>query len=788
MSRTSLAVALTALLSPVLSTSLLAQADPVGAVHPNAQPLANVQTYAVPALDRVAIALEDEQLEAGGMPDRVAIANQVLITPDTHGTWEALDGSWSLWRLRIQSPGANHVNVGFTRMVLPPGAHLHLYSADLQHVVRRFTTRDQSPDMVFYSPIVRGNDVVCEVYVPTQQKPQLQLAMVHIGSGYRGFGYGTTALQTDGSGSCNVDVVCPDGNGWETQIDSVAHILINGTWICSGAMVNNTAQDQSNYFLTANHCIDQVLPSPSLVFYWNYQNSSCSGGGASLSQFTTGAQLRATWSTSDFALFELNSTPPASYGVTYSGWNRGTGNHSSATCIHHPSGDAKKISHEFQATSVSTNYVTVNDWDVGTTEGGSSGSPLFDQDQRIVGQLCCGAAACGNNFSDDFGRFARSWTGGGTSSTRLSNWLDPIGTGATTLDAYGAGAAALATAYGAGCYGGAGGGDEMFAEQFSSNTFDLAGSASFTSSVVLTPIGGGYQVSAGGNSWFTPLSADLNLNDDDLSSQTLPFTLSHPGGSTNQVRFCSNGFVWLDGTSTGTSWQPSIASLASDAARLAPLWVDLNPTAGGSCHYDVAGTTAYFTWLNVPAYTSGSPGAGNTMQIALHQSGVVEFRYRNFTNQPNAAVLGYSQGAATATSSIDVSASLPFTVGVSGLTWTPQNTPVIGTTQVIQLGGVVNPTQSIGMAVIGFSPILAGLDLSFLGASGCKLYESPDVLEVVFPLIGTIGNWFWAVPNNPSLTGVSVFTQGVLLEAAAIAQNPGGIRTANAVELLIGTN
>ncbi|MFQ5495882.1 MAG: fibronectin type III domain-containing protein, partial [Phycisphaerae bacterium] len=64
----------------------------------------------------------------------------------------------------------------------------------------------------------------------------------------------------------------------------------------------------------------------------------------------------------------------------------------------------------------------------------SSGSPLFDQNHRIVGQLHGGFAACGNNDSDWYGRFSVSWNGGGTPSSRLRDWLDAAGTGAMTVD------------------------------------------------------------------------------------------------------------------------------------------------------------------------------------------------------------------------------------------------------------------------------------------------------------------------------------------------------------------
>jgi hypothetical protein len=76
----------------------------------------------------------------------------------------------------------------------------------------------------------------------------------------------------------------------------------------------------------------------------------------------------------------------------------------------------------------------VVDWDQGTTEGGSSGSPLFDPSHRVIGQLHGGYAACGNNSSDWYGRLSVSWNGGGTSSTRLRDHLDPGNTGAVTVD------------------------------------------------------------------------------------------------------------------------------------------------------------------------------------------------------------------------------------------------------------------------------------------------------------------------------------------------------------------
>jgi len=119
--------------------------------------------------------------------------------------------------------------------------------------------------------------------------------------------------------------------------------------------------------------------------------------------------------------------------------------------IIHPQGDVMKISKANNAvTRIGYGGVAGNDhWQANwspqnngagavvpaVTEGGSSGSPLFDQAHRIVGQLHGGPSVCGGaQLWDYYGSFDVSWTGGGTNATRLSNWLDPNNTGAITTN------------------------------------------------------------------------------------------------------------------------------------------------------------------------------------------------------------------------------------------------------------------------------------------------------------------------------------------------------------------
>ena len=141
----------------------------------------------------------------------------------------------------------------------------------------------------------------------------------------------------------------------------------------------------------------------------------------------------------------LNSTPPASYGVYYAGWDNSGSTPQAACGIHHPSGDVKKLAFDDDpltsaaGLSISNSSWRIEAWERNTTtEGGSSGSGLWDENRHLVGQLQGGQANCSNSVNDYYGKFSMSWDGNGSSSPsqRLQNWLDPQNTGVSSLDGY----------------------------------------------------------------------------------------------------------------------------------------------------------------------------------------------------------------------------------------------------------------------------------------------------------------------------------------------------------------
>lgn len=204
----------------------------------------------------------------------------------------------------------------------------------------------------------------------------------------------------------------------------------------------NTCGTNIPYLLTANHCVSQGGSLQNWVFQFFYFSTDCNTnvGYREDVQFNS-CVLRSNDATSDFALLQLNQTPPINSGICYSGWNKSLFPASSSTGLHHPNRDVMKIAASstpvrfYNGSNYSHNSHWEVTWNFGITASGSSGSPLYDPSHRILGQLHDGTSFCATPQGVDwYGSFYRSWTGGGTNTTRLSNWLDPSGTGATVTN------------------------------------------------------------------------------------------------------------------------------------------------------------------------------------------------------------------------------------------------------------------------------------------------------------------------------------------------------------------
>ncbi|MCK5169870.1 MAG: T9SS type A sorting domain-containing protein [Bacteroidales bacterium] len=378
---------------------------------------------------------------------RFAQMIEVDISPEYKGIWESNPNGDRIWYLKIKSTGAYSLSILFDHYRLPIGSKLYVYSIDHKHVRGSFTYKNNKWNNILPIAPVKGDEIVLEYHEPKDVDFHGELHISSIAHDYKNvFNYLSKSTKGFGdSGDCNVNINCDDDDLWQLLKHSVCKITYNG-WLCSGALINNTQHNGQPYFLTANHCINYPGDASAAVFYFNYESLDCENTDGRKDQTISGSTIIATppEETIDFSLLELTVPPPPSYKPYYAGWNRDVVDPTSVTSIHHPSGDIKKITKSYDGATTGDYgegynefaHWWIDEWDEGTTEGGSSGSPLFDQNGRLIGDLTGGDASCSYNYNDYYQQFYRSWQDFSEPDYRLKPWLDPINSGVISLNGY----------------------------------------------------------------------------------------------------------------------------------------------------------------------------------------------------------------------------------------------------------------------------------------------------------------------------------------------------------------
>ena len=359
--------------------------------------------------------------------------------------WIVTD-SFEYGKLSVIADKAKSLNVFFNEFYLPLNTEMYVYSNYGEMISGPITSKENNPNNSWVSAPFKGDTLNIEIKVPVKAIKDLKLKISVIGYGYKDI-YGTYCCGFGTSAACEINVTCPLGNNWVNQRLAVAKVIGDqGTTFFTGEMIMNTCNTNMPYFLTAWHVLDNYVSSWQFIFqYWS-PTCNPTQNTANTLQFN-GAALIATNMTSDFTLVKLAQTPAANSNITYLGWNRSPNAALNTVGIHQPEGDVMKICSDANPPVLAGynappfNTTVLNWWSAhfqqGTVEPGSSGSALFDQNQRVIGQLTGNPNTHGNYCAEqigEYGRFDLSWTGGGTNITRLSNWLDPSNSGAMTTN------------------------------------------------------------------------------------------------------------------------------------------------------------------------------------------------------------------------------------------------------------------------------------------------------------------------------------------------------------------
>jgi hypothetical protein len=411
------------------------------------------KTQKLPVFNIEKLLEEDKMMEGKDIPFRFGKGFDVNISL-SDGSWtEVEDGR--LWSIEFESKGAFSINFVFNDFYLPEGANLYIGNTEGTMLYGPVTSKENSKDGYFLTDIIAGDKVTIYLFEPKDVLNLSKLTIKKAVHGYKNLFYSETYGNFGGSWLCHNDVVCfPE---WSIESDAIALILLsNGEELCSGSLLMSADYSFRPYFLTAFHCIDtfenevlsdaEVSDAQRWLFKFQYKKSSCSSNSPTTGITYNSGTLRAAWNSTDFALMEMNTSLIGDSRFTWLGWDRSGNNPTSGTGIHHPMGDVMKIS--FDNHTITPNGQIINwpnniispinshwtvGYDDGTTQAGSSGSPLFNENKRVVGQLHGGNPGCAP-ITKFYGRFNVSWTGGGTNTTRLSNWLDLANTGVISMN------------------------------------------------------------------------------------------------------------------------------------------------------------------------------------------------------------------------------------------------------------------------------------------------------------------------------------------------------------------
>lgn len=454
------------LLFTLFFTSLVAFSQQIPeAIKPPSWKLNNIseiEPYNLPSFDLKKLQKEDKTNDKDkSKPWRFGHDLYVDHSFNDIGEWTTLENGDRIWRMTYKSEGAHTLNFMFDVFKLPEGAKLYVYSNDKTDLLRPFTHHNNNPEEVLGTWLVEGNQAWIEYYQPAHVSGTAKITVGSVVHGYRTAESYQKGLND--SGACNQDVDCDitptnDPFALDTAKENVkkaAAMLVQGGGFCSGTLVNNTNNDGTPYFMTANHCGSNV-DFWAFRFNWRSPNPSCAQAtgspNGSFDQTVSGAISRASSSQSDMRLVEITDTSFFNNNpdVVWSGWNKSTTQVPVVNFgIHHPRGDIQKVCREddgaYRAVigfngNPNTQMWYIDDWELGVTEPGSSGSGLFNETGHLIGVLSGGAAACigtsTNGAFDYYGRFDVAWDFGATPSSRLKEWLDPSNSGIDVLDQY----------------------------------------------------------------------------------------------------------------------------------------------------------------------------------------------------------------------------------------------------------------------------------------------------------------------------------------------------------------
>jgi hypothetical protein len=408
--------------------------------------------------------LEFVQAKAAAMerPVQAAIARQIgaarvvgaLATPADAArvlVWQVTASGGLAAAASFRSDGATGLRLGLEVERLPPSAQVRVRPSGststetvrgdeiLATLARNWAAGDNSPaGRTYWLPAVAGEALTLEIELPPGvDAAQVEVAiprLFHLWWTHEAVAR-TNDLKIGESGPCNLDITCSPEYGFESRaIARMEYVRDGGAFLCTGTLMADTAASGTPYFLGANHCVGDQTTASTLSTYWFYRSAACNSTtlDPAATRVSGGATLLYASAVTDTSFMLLRGAPPV--GAVHAGSLLSPPALGTALAgLHHPAGDLLKLSlgdnpayarcegTRCTADGVDASNFLVLHWTRGTTESGSSGSPVFASvgaRRYVVGQLFAGSASCTRPDANDYyGRFdkvypaLRAWVG-----------------------------------------------------------------------------------------------------------------------------------------------------------------------------------------------------------------------------------------------------------------------------------------------------------------------------------------------------------------------------------------
>jgi lysyl endopeptidase len=376
--------------------------------------------------------------------DKFGESVDLALNCNENGRWLKVKEDLHVWQIGMASQNASSLGIILSPFRLKLGAKLFIYTPDGSSVRGAFIFRNNKKSNVFAISPIKGDSLIIELQVFGKPEDYGELVISSVGVGFPTEAYEIS--EKDGwfgwSAECETDINCVFDKNIQRQKYSVCRVLYNNTNRCTGALINNTRKDGAPFVLTGGHCIKNESDAESAIFAFDYESPYCEGPDGKIKSIS-GSTILSHTPNLDFTLVQMSEIPPANYYPVYAGWDA-TGEAADYTYVpHHPEGDVKKISIDYDSlwTNTFAQYDRNTHWliptyELGTTENGSSGAPLFDTANRIVGTLSGGGAVCSEYIFDYYQKFSHCWRDYPADDEQLKAWLDPDNTGALVVDNY----------------------------------------------------------------------------------------------------------------------------------------------------------------------------------------------------------------------------------------------------------------------------------------------------------------------------------------------------------------